>query len=427
MPKYCWLFSRLSRAFSSRPKELSFGRRAAGFLVVLMLVTITGFRSIASDQAGTVAGNEPPETKKLQPGSLTRREVPSECDSEPNGNSTPSKEPDRPDGDKITREGIERLFDLLDTDKNDEMSEDEFNRSVLVRLKFRRAEITPTFPIARDVFLKIFPKTSKDRPLPLTVPFDSATAKAAQEAWAKSIGKSGPIEKNAIGIELVLIPAGKFRMGRPPSGSDGGSQINVTLTKGFYLGKTEITQGQWQAVMGTTPWKGMKGVREGADFPACYVTWDDAQQFCKKLSDQDKTIYRLPSEAQWEFACRAGTTTRFYCGDDESTLNDYAWWGAAFGSGSAKVERYAHSVATKKPNPFGLYDMHGNVAELCEDFDGNQLPGGIDPVVTRGGTLHVVRGGTWGNLSTSCRSWYRGIDSPNRGDFLGFRITRNLE
>ncbi len=171
---------------------------------------------------------------------------------------------------------------------------------------------------------------------------------------------------------------GYFRMGD-------GAGVAVTLTKPFSLGKTEVTQGQWKSVMDTEPWDGQDNVKADKDNPATYVNWDDATDFCKKLTEIERKSgklkaneeYRLPTEAQWEYACRAGTTTAFSFGDDESKLGEYAWY-----DGNTKnIDReWAHKVGTKKPNPWGLHDMHGNVAEWCEDWHDEKLSGGVDPV-----------------------------------------------
>ncbi len=277
------------------------------------------------------------------------------------------------------------------------------------------------------------PKTG---PLPLTSPFDAAQAQAAQEAWAKQLGKPSPVEKNSIGMELVLIPPGKFTMGSPITEADrlnNEAQIEVTLTKAFYMGKTEVTQGQWQAVIGTAPWTGRDCVREGDNYAATYVSWDDAQAFCKKLSENENATYRLPTEAEWEYACRAGTTTRFYSGDDDSKLGDQAWWGGILGDGSAKDEQYAHEVGRKRANPFGLHDMHGNVWEWCRDTYANNHPGGADPLVSTGGVVGVGRGGGWNNYASRCRSAFRNrivrghefLPEGARYSFLGFRLVRS--
>ena len=142
---------------------------------------------------------------------------------------------------------------------------------------------------------------------------------------------------NTIGMELVSIPKGKFTMGSPvgeKDHQDDVEQVAVTLTKSFWLGKTEVTQGQWQQVMDTEPWKGKERVQADKDFPVTYVWWDDAVEFCQTLTDFERKSgklkaneeYRLPTEAEWEYACRAGTTAAFWVGD-ESKVNSHAWGG----------------------------------------------------------------------------------------------------
>ena len=242
---------------------------------------------------------------------------------------------------------------------------------------------------------------------------------------ARAVAAVGKALTNSIGMELVLIPAGKFRMGSPASEKDRDddeAQVDVTLTKAFYLGKTEVTQGQWRAVMGTTPWKGKDYVREGDRYAATFVSWEDASNFCKKLAAKDNAPYRLPTEAEWEYACRGGQMTRFSFGDDDSQLGDYAWWGGFEGDGNAKNEWYAHEVRLKRPNPLGLFDMHGNVWEWCQDVHDKQLPGGTDPLVSTG-SGRVFRGGSWFNDATTCRAANRGgLDPSSRSNSLGFRV-----
>ena len=174
-------------------------------------------------------------------------------------------------------------------------------------------------------------------------------------------------EPNSIGMELIEIPAGKFMMGSPvgeKNRQDDEEQVAVTLTKSFWLGKTEVTQGQWQAVMSTEPWKGQEFVQTDKNGAATFVSWNDATAFCQRLTDSDHKngklpageAYRLPTEAQWEYACRAGTQTMWSFGDDDKELGEYAWF-----DGNAAREQYAHAAGLKKPNPWGLHDMHGNV------------------------------------------------------------------
>ena len=234
---------------------------------------------------------------------------------------------------------------------------------------------------------------------------------------------------NSIGMELIEIPAGKFTMGSPAGEKNrqpNEEQVDVTLTKQFALGKTEVTQGQWIQVMGTEPWKGEEYVQVDKDCPATFVSFFDAVEFCDKLTDlerkagrlKDSEEYRLPTEAEWEYACRAGTTTAYSFGDDAKELGEYAWF-----SGNTANEQYAHKVGLKKPNPWGLYDMHGNVWEWCLDWYGDKLPGGADPVGPEGGSGRVDRGGCWWFYPVIWRSAYRGLNVPsNRGISLGFRV-----
>jgi formylglycine-generating enzyme required for sulfatase activity len=239
-----------------------------------------------------------------------------------------------------------------------------------------------------------------------------------------------PIE-NSIGMVLVPISAGEFLMGSPASearriGFE--TQHRVKLTKSFYLGRTEVTQGQWKAVMGTTPWKGKNFVKEGDDYPANYVDWDDAVEFCRRLSKSQEEkaaghIYRLPTEAEWEYACRAGTTTDYSFGDDESQLSEYAW--CDWNSGDT-----THPVGEKKPNPWGLYDMHGNVSEWCQDWYGKYPSANVtDPVGPASGSDRVLRGGNWYRSSGDCRSASSCRGTPfirvsSAAGGLGFRVVR---
>ena len=252
--------------------------------------------------------------------------------------------------------------------------------------------------------------------------------------------------ENSIGMKFVPIPAGTFTMGSPFGEKDryhNERQHQVTLTKSSYMGRTEVTQGQWKKVMGTEPWKGQDYVQERDDYPAVYISWDDAVEFCKKLSAMENRVYRLPTEAEWEYACRAGTTTAWSFGADVGALGDYAWFaGNTEGSGTRVVRQ-------KKPNPFGLYDMHGNVAEWCIDQYAPNLGvlaglGSDDPFVkSKTPYPHVAKGGSWDDDAKRLRSAARrGSDKSWKmqdpqlpksiwyltdAQFLGFRIVRPLK
>jgi len=229
---------------------------------------------------------------------------------------------------------------------------------------------------------------------------------------------------NTLGMKLLRIPAGTFTMGSPASEEqryDGETQHQVTLSKPFSMGRTEVTQGQWKKVMGTEPWKGEDYVREGDDYPAVYVSWDDAVAFCKKLSGMEGRTYRLPTEAEWEYACRGGTQTAFSFGDDEADLEKYAWFSA---NAYKTKEKYAHRIAQKLPNSFGLYDMHGNVWEWCSDWHGDYPSSPLrDPQGPDSGSFRVLRGGSWVGAPNLVRCALRNSITPEyRVSNYGFRL-----
>ncbi|MCX5655678.1 MAG: formylglycine-generating enzyme family protein [Planctomycetota bacterium] len=213
-------------------------------------------------------------------------------------------------------------------------------------------------------------------------------------------------------MKLVLIRPGKFMMG------DGKDQHEVAISKPFYMGVTEVTQAQYEAVMGTNP-----SNFKGATNPVEMVSWNDAAEFCKKLSEKTRQAVRLPTEAEWEYACRAGTQTAFSFGDDPSALGDYAWH-----MGNSKG--MTHHVGRKKPNAWGLYDMHGNVYEWCADWYGAYPKGSVtDPSgPATGNGLRVLRGGSWDLVDTgNFRCAFRDNYVPaGRDRDVGFRCARTL-
>ncbi|MCC7421525.1 MAG: formylglycine-generating enzyme family protein [Planctomycetaceae bacterium] len=206
----------------------------------------------------------------------------------------------------------------------------------------------------------------------------------------------------------------------------------VKITKDFYFGMHEVTQHEWRAVMGTEPWSGERNVKEGKDYPATYISWNDAQQFAKKLTAADGRQYRLPTEAEWEYAARGGQSTHYSFGDDDTQLGEYEW----FDKNAEDVgEAYPHPVGLKKPNSFGLFDMHGNVYEWCHDYYESKEysrysegtindPQGPQYTFIGGPGIRVLRGGCWGSIASSCRAAVRGWQVPDdRRAALGFRVT----
>jgi formylglycine-generating enzyme required for sulfatase activity len=233
---------------------------------------------------------------------------------------------------------------------------------------------------------------------------------------------------NSIGMKLVLIPKGTFMMGSPETEEGRGvdeTQHQVTISNDYYLGVTEVTQGQYEKVMGTNPSYFQKRVIRKSDssmYPVEQVSWEDAVEFCKKLSDlpEEKKagrVYRLPTEAEWEYACRAGSKTAYIFGASATSLGDYAWF-------RGNSDQQTHPVGEKKPNAWGLYDMHGNVWEWCSDWLGDYPKGSVsDPSGPNKGSFRVDRGGNWFFGAALCRSAFRdGSDPSYRNNGSGFRV-----
>jgi formylglycine-generating enzyme required for sulfatase activity len=291
---------------------------------------------------------------------------------------------------------------------------------------------------------------------------ESGTAPAPQEKTPETSTASSPQEKTpaaakeisfdlapGVKLEMVLIPAGEFLMGSPDSDKDAdekkpqhGDRVTkplypckysekpqhlVRITKPFYLGKYLVTKEQWEAVTGEDPSFAemvRSPFRTGDKNPVVLKGCDDCQPFLKKLNAkfvQCKGRFTLPTEAQWEYACRAGSTTRYYFGDDESLLAEYAWY-----SGHSDGIK-THPVGEKKPNVWGLYDMLGNVDEVCQDWYDSDYYGKSptdDPAGPPRGLYRVGRGGSWGTNAKGCRSASRFIipDSTWFVELLGFRV-----
>jgi formylglycine-generating enzyme required for sulfatase activity len=232
---------------------------------------------------------------------------------------------------------------------------------------------------------------------------------------------------NSIGMKLVLIPKGTFMMGSPES-EQGRKQDEtkheVTISKDYYLGVYEVTQAQYEKVIGKNPsrFQGAIVGNENADLPVDNVSWDDAVEFCKKLSElpEEKKagrVYRLPTEAQWEYACRAGSKTAYSFDDEEGLLPEHGWF-------NRNSSNRTHTVGLLEPNAWGLYDMHGNVWECCSDWYEEYPKGAVsDPTGPKEGSLRVFRGGSWDVVAADCQSAFRcRLDPSIRLDSVGFRL-----
>jgi formylglycine-generating enzyme required for sulfatase activity len=322
---------------------------------------------------------------------------------------------------------------------------------------------------------------------------------AAIVSWCSVFGMAIEAQEpktitNSIGMKLVLIPKGTFTMGAPSSeeGSENNErQHEVKLTQDYYLGEFEVTQAQYEKVMGENPSFFQRNkvkvaeqhppaiVLTPIDFPSDLfgerhpstgrvvkdvdrsnhpveqVSWEDAVEFCRRLSalpeeKQAGRVYRLPTEAQWEYACRAGSKTAYSFGENSTSLGDYAWFDENRAGEAPSVDemvynaillklsgerrsfgerssRETHPVGQKKPNAWGLYDMHGNVWEWCSDWYGAYPSGSsTDPTGPQSGSFRVYRGGSWHYNAAGCRSAFRGRGYPSyRDDYRGFRVALN--
>lgn len=267
-------------------------------------------------------------------------------------------------------------------------------------------------------------------------PFDAKEASKRQAETSKALKTpvNLSIDLGGVPLKLVLIPAGKFMMGSPESErsdwpapgtrrENESPQHEVTITHPFCISAYKITQAQYEAVTGSNPSK-----FTGKDNPVDAVTWNDAVLFCKKASAQANRSVRLPTEAQWEYAARAGTATRYFFGDDEGKLDDYVWYRENAKGGT-------HPVGQKLPNAWGLYDVHGLLWEYCSDLyrDSYVDAKDTDPEGPASGTTHATRGGTYGSRPPFVRSAIR-IASPEGAEatkdmlsHFGFRVVVDLQ
>jgi sulfatase modifying factor 1 len=229
---------------------------------------------------------------------------------------------------------------------------------------------------------------------------------------------------NSIGMKFVWIPPGNFVMGSPKDEKlrhDNETHHKVTLIKGFYMGVHTVTQEQYETVMGKNP----SHFRGEKNLPVERVSWNDCQEFIKKLREKDKKAYRLPTEAEWEYACRAGTTTPFHFGETISTDQANYYGEAVYGNGKKGVHRAKMTPVGSFPaNAWGLHDMHGNVWQWCQDMYGEYPQKDVvDPQGPEKGDRRVLRGGSWGHVPQDCRSACRfRIEPGYRSDGCGLRV-----
>jgi formylglycine-generating enzyme required for sulfatase activity len=269
----------------------------------------------------------------------------------------------------------------------------------------------------------------------------AAGVAAAMDEFA---GKNAGDDRTVAGVRLCWCPAGKFTMGSPPSEPErrpGEDQVEVTLTRGFWAGKYEVTQSDWKRVVGNLPGALTAELPEGDDYPVGNVNFAEAETFCRRLTELARESgelpegweFRLPTEAQWEYACRAGTTTATAFGDTlsskQANFKGKPYNGAEPGPSLGKAAK----VGTYPPNAWGLHDMHGNTFEWCRDWYHARLPGGVDPDLhdarstaqlnRTGDSSRVRRGGAWSDDGWPCRSAFRLRFEPERRyDHIGFRV-----
>ena len=280
---------------------------------------------------------------------------------------------------------------------------------------------------------------------------DSSSDNGAATKPAEAPKKAAPPSSitldltDEVRMKLVLIPAGEFMMGAEAPAVEVAEKFKryssqesyylaehprhkVAISKPFYMGRLEVTRPQWTAVMGTTPWKGRKCDRPEAGDVANHVSWELADKFCKALAKKTGRKVSLPTEAQWEYACRAGTESAFSFGDDDSRMGLYAWYAA---NTLVADDPHPHTAGRKPPNRWGLYDMHGNASEWCRDwYDAKfyEKAPAIDPENTDKAQQRVLRGGQWDQYPDACRSAFRAKDIPTaRKCGYGFRVVTEVE
>ena len=311
------------------------------------------------------------------------------------------------------------------------VSNDKKKESAITAKKVRQVGVT--FPLTPDIESELrasgatdelieairqnspsVSKPTKTPPKPISTPVSTPvpTPKSTPTVSGKEL-------KNSIGMEFVYIPSGSFEMGSNDGYYNEEKPVHrVTISNGFYMGKYEVMQKEYEKVIGTNP----SYFKNCPRCPVEQVSWEDAQDFIKKLNAKNEGTYRLPTEAEWEYAARGGTTTKWSFGNGESSLGVYAWYWENSGSKT-------HEVGMRQSNDFGLYDMHGNVWEWTQDWYGSYESGNItDPTGASSGSNRVNRGGSWSDDAVHLRSANRSGNLPSyRYNDLGFRVVRQLD
>ena len=306
---------------------------------------------------------------------------------------------------------------------------------------FRVVRLSITTPVPTPTNIPTSTPTPTCSPTPTVTP--TATPSPVPAAGSAITVSLANLPVDATSLTMVYIPAGTFIMGSSDTEQDRdsneGPQHQVTITNPFYMGKYEVTQAQWKAVIEEAyaafptdaTVQTMAGMKEPSHFkngtaiypnhPVECVSWNNCQNYIYALNLLGKGTYRLPTEAEWEYACRAGTTTRFYWGDDTSytQIGEYAWYNNSSST--------THEIGLMKPNAWGLFDMSGNVWEWCKDWYGEYTSNAQnDPSGVNSGAIRVFRGGSWGTGAGGCRSAYRGGNTPgNSSGSIGFRLYRS--
>jgi formylglycine-generating enzyme required for sulfatase activity len=275
-------------------------------------------------------------------------------------------------------------------------------------------EQVPPKPTAAPASIVVPRGTAEGLPWEAFSPMTPKQAKAVQARAAEHFNLPPTLSLDfggGVTMELVLIAPGSFIMGFKDGNADEKPPHQVTISKPFFLGKYQVTQSQWLTLMGRDP----SHFQGDPDRPVEQVSWEDCQMSCRKLSEKVRRRICLPTEAEWEYACRAGTTTKYGFGDDNGRLGRYAWFNDNSGGKT-------HPVGRKEPNAWGLYDMHGNVCEWCADWY-DRYPGSTAQLDDFGRKYRVLRGGGWLYDPLNCRSANRDLTSPDdRYKYVGFRL-----